>query len=489
VRAVFDQKRQLNFPVPQAVNIRWNSFFSLLSAGIRLLTNALLFLGVARFYGAEAFGQFTTAHTLSTLFLLLADFGLDLLFTTEVTRQRAHADHLFQSFASVKILFSCVAVIGMWILPLAHNFSETTRWLIYIFGLSVVFNALTNFSFALFKGFEQLQHETRISFIQNLVLLISLVLLGILRAPLWMFAAAFTVTRGLGLLLAAVTATRFVRLHRPKISLTEWKSVMRQGWVFGMQLLCGTLYFQLDTLLLALWQGDHAVGIYQSVMKLVALVLVLQDVAINAVLPVLSRFYGEDEKKWLRLGRLLNKTLLLIGLPIALVFFVYAEQVIQIFYGSEKFAPAVPIMRIAAFIVIIRFAVETYALMLTTSGRHYIRMIIVVIATIVSFMLNSFAIPRYSAYGAALVSLLTSLVVAIGIWSSARSFFVQWTRDAHYVMPVILTIILGIILWNAGRLSLWYSLPLALALYAFICYFSGYTKDERRIIIGELVSK
>ncbi|MBU1298287.1 MAG: oligosaccharide flippase family protein, partial [Bacteroidetes bacterium] len=71
--------------------IRHNSFFSFLSSFTRLLTNFLFFIGIARFYGAEIFGSFTAAHTLSLLFLYLADFGLDLMLTTQVARSKVNA--------------------------------------------------------------------------------------------------------------------------------------------------------------------------------------------------------------------------------------------------------------------------------------------------------------------------------------------------------------------------------------------------------------
>ena len=51
-----------------AQRIGSNSFFSILTQFIRLLANAVLFIGIARVYGVEAFGQFTTAHTY-TIFL------------------------------------------------------------------------------------------------------------------------------------------------------------------------------------------------------------------------------------------------------------------------------------------------------------------------------------------------------------------------------------------------------------------------------------
>ncbi|MCL4706838.1 flippase [bacterium] len=467
-----------------AARIRWNSLFSLLSSGIRLFTNVFLFLGLARFYGPEAFGQFATAHTLSTLILLLADFGLDLLFTTEVARQRSQAGRLFQSFAALKLLFVGVAVAVMWLIPVVHTFSAPTRVLIYVFSFGVACNAGMNFFFALFKGFEQLHHETRISFVANSVLLALLILLGILRAPIWVLATVFAGARALGLILAAVKAARLLPLQAPKMNAAAWKEVMRQGWVFGVYLLCGTLFFQLDALLLAFWQGDYAVGIYQSVMKLVALVLALPEIANSVFLPLLSRYHDENKEKWERIGRLLNKTLWLCGLPIGLVFFVYGEPLIRILYGTESFAPAIPLMRVAALIVVLRFAWEAYGLMLTTSGRQFEKMIIVVAATVLTLALNAYAIPRHGVYGAAIVALITNSFVAAGYALCARIFFVSWTLEVRYLLPGAMTLVLGLVLWSLPDLSFGHGLLAAVAFYALIFYFAGYTKDERQIVFG-----
>lgn len=467
-----------------AARIRWNSLFSLLSSVIRLCTNVFLFLGLARFYGPEAFGQFTTAHTLSTLILLLADFGLDLLFTTEVARQRNQASRLFQSFAALKLLFAGIAVAVMWLIPVVHTFSAATRGLILIFSLGVACNAGMNFLFALFKGFEQLHHETRISLAANSVLLTLLILLGTLHAPIWLVATIFTGTRALGFILAAIKATRLLPLPVPKLNAAVWKEVMRDGWVFGVYLLCGTLFFQLDVLLLAFWQGDYAVGIYQSAMKLVALTLALPEIANSVFLPLLSRYHDENKEKWERIGRLLNKTLWLCALPIGLVFFVYAEPLIRILYGAERFAPAVPLMRVAAIIVILRFAWEAYGLMLTTSGRQFEKMIIVVAATILTLALNAYAIPRHGVYGAAIVALITNSFVAAGFVLRARTFFVPWTLEIRYMLPGAMTLVLGAVLWFLPDLKTSPGLLAALAFYVLTVYFAGYTKEERQIMFG-----
>ena len=468
----------------QAARIRWNSLFSLLSSGIRLVTNVFLFLGLARFYGPEAFGQFTTAHTLATLFLVLADFGLDVLFTTEVARQRDQAGQLFHRFAAVKLLLAIGAMAGMCVLPMAHDFSPVTRWLIYIFSLSVIFNAAANFLYALFRGFEQLRHETLGTFIANLLLLLALILLGVLRAPIAALAFLFVGTRALALALAAVNATRFIKLQIPSFNLGECLAVMKKAWTFGLHLIFEISYFQLDTLLLSLWQGDYAVGIYQSVMKLVFLVLVLPDVGINALLPALARYYAEDKQKWAWLGELLNRTLWLLALPFALVFIVYAEPVIRLLYGLRDYAPAVPLMRVAGGIILVRFAFATYGPILMTSGRQRSRMFIMMIATFISIGFNAYAIPRYGSYGAICVSLIANFFVAMAFFASERVLFARWTINVRHLVPAILMLALGALLWHTPLLPYWFGIILMLAFYVLIVYFVGYSKAEWRMIMG-----
>ena len=467
-----------------AARIRWNSLFALSSSGIRLATNVILFVGIARFFGPEGFGQFTTAHTLAGLFLLLADFGFDVLLTTEVARQRERASELVQQFLTFKGLFSLIAIAGMWLVPMVQEVSQSTRLLIFIFSFHVAFTALTNFFFALFKGFEQLQHETKVAFLTNLVLFCALIVLGILGASLEVVAVTFVATRALGLFTAIWVARKFILLPKLRFSVRGWRSSLKLVSVFGVHLIFANLFFQLDTILIAFWRGDHDVGIYQSVFKMVVLVLFLPDVVINALMPVLSRFHRESVDRWNTLGKLMNKTLFLVALPIALVFFVYADQLIEIVYGGRGFAEAIPILRIFAIIVLVRFGVEAYALMLTTSRRQSTRMFIVMLATAFNFALNAYLIPRNGIMGAAFASLATNFFVGLGYIVTTRSFLPRWTIDLHSLVPFLVTIALAGILWQIRTIPVWYTAPIAVAIVSVVSYFVGFTRDERETVFS-----
>lgn len=464
--------------------IKRNSLFVFFSSILRLSSNFLLFVGIARFYGQDAFGQFITAYTWAILFLVLADFGFDTLLATEVSGRRSHALEIAQRFFFRKTLFALGASVAMVLTAYVQNVSAPTKILMYIFSSYVLFSSLLNFFFALFRGFEQLHHETRVSFVINITLLCAICALGVARASLHTIAMVFVATRIMGIVLAMRASFRVLDSRWLRLNLRDWKSDWELIIVFGVYLLAANLYLQMDTLLLSLWRGDADVATYQAVFKIVAMILILPDIAISALMPVLSRLHSENKDQWSTVGHLLCRTLFLIVLPIVMLLFVYAEQIIRVVYGAGVFEGAVPILRIFAGIVFVRFTVEAYGLMLTTGRRQKTRMVIIVFAAIVNFSLNQYVIPVYGLLGAAFVSLATNVFVGTGYVLMARPFVREWVFDVRKAVPLAMTIALSLLLWKLKTFSIVLMPLLALGVCAIVYYYFGFTKDERNLVFA-----
>ncbi len=465
-----------------ANRIRFNSFFSLSSSVIRLLTSFIFFIGIARFYGIEVFGSFTAAHTLTLMFLYLADFGLDILLTIEVARSKENASKILEKYFPIKLILSVAALAGAWLLPLFEDMSNLTRILIFILSFNIIFTSLTTYFFALFKGIEQFQHETKISLIINLSLIALLILCGFLQVEIQYLALAFILSRAVGLALAFYNLNKTLHFNHFRLSFKGLRSQWKIITVFGLHLILGNLYFQLDTILLSIWKGDLEVGIYQAAFKLIMFTLIIPDVMINAMLPVLSNYYSENKEKWLMLAKLLNKTLFMISIPIALILFSYAEQIISLLYGKGRFIEAATVLRIFAVTIVIRYSAEAFALMLTTSHRQFSRVVIVAVAVTMNFSLNSYAIPKYGIVGAAVVSLITNLIVGISY------FFTNHFRDVvkffniKFIVFFGGTIAFGFILNNVLALNWIIALGLITIFSCFFIYFIGYNSKERNLI-------
>lgn len=461
----------------QIARIRRNYFFAFLSQLTRILTTFALFVGIARIYGPEGFGQFTTAHTLSTVFLLLADFGFDVLLSAEISRQRERLVELAHKYLSMKILFGLLATILMMFTIWMQQASEEAEAMMYVFTLYVLLSSLLNFFFALFKSLEVMHHETRITLIVNVVILIGSAFLGLAHAPLLFIALVFVGSRIVGLVLAVQVANKYVPLGGFRLSLPA-KSEISTAAVFGFHALCTNLYFVQDTLLLAKWSGDHEVGLYQSVFKLVSLSLLALDISFYALLPVLSRLHRENRVQWLTFGRLLNKLLWFAVLPFSLVMIVFPADVIELLYGLKDYREAVPVLQIFGLIILIKYTTDASATMLTSSQRQSVRLLIVSIAVVVNGLLNAYCIPRFGIEGAALVSLATNIFVASGYVFGSRDISWGWFGEARMYIPLATAGLLGLVFWGHS-VPFWMAVPFSVIVLSAVAYFLGFSHDER----------
>ncbi len=467
----------------EAKRIRKNYFFSFLSISSRLIANVIVFWIIARYYGPDIFGQFSLAHTIATISILLGDFGLDLLLTTEISRDRKNAGTLFQKFYSLKFLFSFTALFVMWGLSLFGNFSTATKLLILIFSFYMFFTTLTNFLYAFYKGFEKLEYETKVSLIINGGLLFVTIIFLIFKANIYIISIGFVLSRFVGFLSGLYYSFKILPEIEYKFNFKDINKVRNKILIFGFHLFFSNLYFQLDTILLGLWKGDREVGIYQSVFKLILLPLVIPDIFNNTLIPVLSRLNIDNKILWKNIGFLMNKILTVIIFPIALILFIYANQIINLIYGPKLYSNAIPILRIFAIILVVRFLQETYALMLTTSNRQHIKMFVVIFATLFNFLLNYFLIPKYGVTGAAMVSLITNTCIGIIYIYFNASLFFKWMLNLKMFILFSFTAIIFYFYWNFMKTNFIVGIVSILIIYLIIALMF-FTKEERKAILG-----
>jgi len=464
-----------------------NTAFSLLSSATRLSANAVLFILVARFYGPEGFGQFTTAHTLSTIFILIADFGFDMLLTTELSQRLDKASFLVPRMIAIKLVLALGASLLMCTYGILMHLSPATRDLTLILSLYLFFSALLNFMFALFKAHEEMHHESVITLIVNLFLLAVLAMLGVAGASLAMVAGAFVLSRVLGLVFAIRKGRKFTRVLLPIVDLPWIRSIIKQVSVFGIFFVFGNMFFTLDTILLSIWRGDYDVGVYQAVFRIVAVTLILPEIAVTAILPSLSRFYGDEKEKWRQIGSTATKTLFFAGILLGLVLTTAALPIVTLIYGSRGFGQSVHLMKIFGGVVFVRYTVEVFALMLTTSRRQHVRMVLVVGATILNLALNSYAIPRYGVDGAATVSLVTNVAVGIAyILAASTEFRISWF-SRQLLLPFFVILAGGATVVALPSVTVWTVLGPVAVVYLFTVYYFGYSDHEKGVIVRSVL--
>jgi O-antigen/teichoic acid export membrane protein len=468
--------------VLSASRVRRNSWLILIGQAVRMASTALVFVIVARVYGPVEFGSYTAAHTLATIFLLLADFGFDILLTWEVGRRQDQAGSIVSRYLSAKLIVSTVATGAMAVMGMILDVSPLTRTLMLVLSGSVFFSAMVNFFVALFRGIEQFQYETWLSLGSNAILLLGTGAAAMLGAPLWLIAVLFLTSRILAALGASFLGARSVRVRR-----LEWvlpgRTELRRIGVFGVHAIFAALFFTQDTLLLALWKGDAQVGVYQAAFKLVGLLFLLPDVLMTALFPSLAKSHAEDHERWRRIGVLLQKTLVAIGVSLSLVLAAAPDFVIRLVYGTAGFDDSIVILRIFSAAVFVHCATISFAVMLTTSGRHAVRMVVVVCATVFNFSLNAVLIPQYGTTGAAIASVSTLVAVGLGYVLPVRNLFVDWISKPRVFITLIAGVVLAGMTVAMRATAGWPAVPAGFILCAILMWHA-FAPSERQAVLG-----
>lgn len=462
--------------------LQQNTFFAAISLFVRLSTNALIFILIARTYGPEQFGQFTTAFTLATIFVLFADFGFDLLLTTEIAQDRSRVPFLFPRMFGIKLLLSLIAVVLMCSYVLLQNMSAKTSGLSLVFSFYLFFSALLSFFFAFFRAQDELHHESVITFVTSALLLASVLLMGALRWDLYAIAATFVGTRIAGVLLAIRRSRKITSWLRPRLDLGWYRKEWKKMAVFGLYFIFGNLFFLVDTLLISMLRGDHDVGLYQSVFRIVLLILMFPEILISAFLPSLMRISTVDKNQWIQLGAITSKSLQYAGLLAGLVLAATSSEVIEVLYGIEQYGEAVSVLRILGVVVMIRYSFAIPAVLLTTSHRQQTLTFIVIIATALNILLNLYAIPQNGIQGAAIVSAITNAFVLFAISFSLRDDFKSERFVREKGIPLFLSASGIAVAFLAPEFPFYYYLIPIIGILIIYVLHQCYSKWERDVL-------
>jgi O-antigen/teichoic acid export membrane protein len=422
----------------EIITIKKNSFFSLLSISSRLISNVILFWILARFFGPTTFGKFSYAHALANTFLLFADFGFDLLITTEVAKNRTSAAQIFQQYFWIKFSLAIISLISMFLFVIIRGGGIESVIIGTLFAFYMLFNTITNYFVASFKGLERLDCDAKVSLLMNIFLFISVVLLFLLSHNIYLIAGTYVFSRILGFLYSIRISHYILPDISYKLEFDHVGESLRKSFLFGVLILANGFLFQLDTLLLGIFKGDYDVGVYQAVKYLLLVPFIIPNIISNALLPTLARTYKESYENWISINRTFFKIVFWLSLPISLILFLYPGQIIELVYSAKKYALAIPILRLFSIILFLRNCSDYLGLMLITSGRQRILVYTSLVSILLGIICSSLFIPKYGAYGTGIVYLIiTIFVILVNILFNIKVLLSHIINSGYFILLIL----------------------------------------------------
>jgi len=380
-------------------------------ASAEIVSKVLFFvlaIFLARYLGDIGFGKYSFALAFTYLFVMLTDFGLGILTTREVAKDRALAGKYLGNISLIKLILSGVTfLLIVVVINLMHYPTDTTT-AVYILGGYVILDSFNGFLRSIFRAFERMEYEAMVRIIERVLTFAIAMYFIHLGYGLTEIVSIFLLSAAFSFALTIFLVMR--KFARPKFKLDFgfWKKVIKEAWPFALTAVLTMLYFRIDTVILSAMKGDAAVGWYNASYNIIFGLTFIPMAYAGAIFPVMSRYFKSSRDSFDKVGTLSFKYLPMVGLPISIGITLLAPRIMSLLYG-EAYMNGIVALQILIWSFFAMCLSGTLTTTLSSINRQRIVSIGMGIAVVANILLNLLLIPRYNLVGAAIATLIVSI--------------------------------------------------------------------------------
>ncbi|MEP7291750.1 MAG: flippase [Chloroflexota bacterium] len=347
------------------------------------------------------FGIYATVGALFAIGVTVTAFSMSMIVIRDVARRPEFAGRYLSSTLVIQTLLALIAYAG--INAAAAGYDDTIRAFLAIAGLSLFIDALGTLCY------DQLLAQERMVTTSVIEVAHILIRIGLAGLALWagyglLGVYLVTLLTGIGrsALLWFMLRRTGVRPQFP-IAWSIARPLLINSAPLALAAFINMTYIQIDKLLTTslLTQADTS-HLSAALVIIFGVVDILSTTVLIAVYPLMSRVYrgdGRDETFRFMVEKLAFFTLL-IGLPIGLVFSLFAPSIIVPLFGINYVEAAV-ILRVLIWYAVVTMIVNVFAQALMTENRQRRWVVLRVVGLVLKLALSLFLLPRIGVIGAA----------------------------------------------------------------------------------------
>ena len=391
-----------------------NTSFLTAASILQKIISFVYFTIIARVIGVGDTGQYFFALTFTTIFTVVADFGLGQILIRETARNPENSERNLNTVFWTKVIFGLAAYLLVIFFINVFNYAPEIKQLVYLSGVTMFFDNLHATFYALFRARKNLFYESvGVVASQFLTLTIGTVAL-LMHWPMIWLIAAYAIPSFLNFLFSAFSARRVYKLHYGFIwDKNLFKTFIALAVPFALAGIIGRLYSYSDSLIMSKMLSRDELG-WWSVPYKITFAFQFIPVALSAsIFPVMSGLYIQSKEK---IGQLFQKSwhyLFIIIFPLSFGLFVLAELIVTKIYKPE-YLPSVPVLRVLLISLIFGFLSFITGALLNASNRQKVQTALVAVALVVNIIMNVILLPRVGIIGAAFSALAGNIILCFG---------------------------------------------------------------------------
>ena len=383
-------------------NYAYNLSYQLLVIILPIITTPY----VTRVFSSTDLGTYGYFNSIVTYFILLATLGVANYGTKEISGHRKDIRKNFWGIYTLQFGATILSICLYILLCLSLSFMQNP--VAYILGLSLVSKGM-DISW-LFQGLEDFRKITVRNITVKLVGVISIFLFVKSANDLYLYVFLLTIFELLGQFSMWWPAREFI--GKPHFDWSYAKQHLKPVILLFLPQIAISLYVTLDRTMLGALASAKDVGIYDQALKLVNILLTLVTSLGSVMLPRVANLLSTGDHK--AVNKMHQMSFLIYNLvifPIIAGMLIVNDDFVQFFLGQDfqdaKYAIAIMIFRM--FFIGWTNIMGIQILIPHNKNKEF--MLSTTIPAIVSVGLNLLLLPKLGYIGAAIVSVLTEVLV------------------------------------------------------------------------------
>lgn len=419
-----------------------------------------------RYLGEAGTGKYTGVFSFLQIFGILMDLGLYVILVKNIARIDKESEPLVNSIFTIRLLAGITLLLmapGVaWIIGQFKPFYSTEIILtIAATGLFFLFISLNQLLSAVFQKFLATQYIALGEFIGKLVMLGSVALAIYMELSFFWIMMTFVASAAANFLVNFIASRKYFHI-KFRFDKEEWIHIMKEAWPIAISITFGVIYFKGDAVLLTLWENEATVGEYGAPYRGLEVLVTFPAMFAGLAMPVITAAWQDKDMD--RFKRVLQKSfdgLTLIALGAIAGTLVLAPQMVYLLAG-EGFDRSDEIMRILIIATSAIYLGTLYGYIAPAIGKQKQLMWGFIFVAITALGAYIYAIPRWSIYGAAWVTVyaeIAILAIAMAIVYTATNTAPSLSRTWRFALAAtIMYALLSFItpqLFSEGVQSTW----------------------------------
>jgi O-antigen/teichoic acid export membrane protein len=431
-----------------AARIASNTVVQLAGKFVGLAIGLVLVGVLTRRLGVTNYGDYVIALTVSGLFAIFADLGVNMYVLKHLSTRPPDEARVLGSAMGLRLFSLSIMIVPAFAISFLLPYARVVQLAILVALVSVAIQTVNSLFVMVLQARLQM-HYAAVSEVVGRALTLALTVLFLV----WTQSVLVVLfAQVIGSAATCLLTYRWARSYVVPQQLWQpatWKGMLRVSVPIGVSSVFSYLYFKTDMVILSIVSipgrdNRVEVGIYGIAYKLLEVLILVPGVFAGTVFPVLSDFLSQGDQ---RVSRLIDRTtriVVVLGGGVAAGLSIYASEIISFIAGPE-YANAVVPLRILSVAVFLIFIGSVYTYMALALNQQVRLVWLYGSVALLNIAANLVLIPRYSYVGAAWVTVFTDLSVLVGCVLICRGSYpleIRWSSQAR-LLAVLLAVALA----------------------------------------------